>query len=898
MNNSVHNKLLISLLVVTQLCYALVSADDKSYVIKEVLSNGMTVLIRTTNTMQRVSVQLWYDVGSKHEETGEHGLAHWLEHMSFKGTEKLSEADIFMVTSKLAGIANATTSFDWTRYYMNLPTDSWHEVLPIMADCMQHCTLKEDMLNSELKVVIQELKMRKDNYGTCMYEKLLSTVFADHPYHHPIIGYKHDLYNLSRDKLFAFYKQHYVPNNAVLVVVGNVDPEKALLEIKKHFESIPADPTYKHKEFYLTNDLSNQTISIYKDIKQPRIWLAFSVPGLKKIQDDNIYDVLELLLTRGKQSRLRKKLVDDLNLVTALSSFNFGLFDHDLFCIEFQPKDSKDIDTIVEHIAQEISTLGTTISDDELLRADKISQKDFYNFLEDNYQQATAIGKYFLATGDENYVFKEDEQDMESLKNTLNDFVTNYFRPTLMHKVMMLPLPESEKKHWLSMQQSSDQEDAEILAARVRESEVEEGKYVHTVPTYEPSIKQAPRPQKTTLENGIEVFYYHNASIPTITLLLDLKAGAKYDSDTLPGLYNMLCNYMLEGTEHYTGEQLAQELESRAISLSISPGFIKMTMLKEDLPKALELLEEIVSKATFPEKSCEKIRSWALAHYYHFVDDPTAQAWQRGYEVLYKGHPRAKNTVGTEQSINAIQRQDVIDFYKKYITPYKAIIALVGDIEAYNVPEQLQKTIGTWQGPLVPDIDYPTLQSINKETIAHSMNRDQVILALAGLSIKRTDDDFDKLLIFDYIFGQGLNSRLFKLREQSGAFYSISGSLVKDAGKQPGIVYVGTMVSKDRVDEAITMITNTIDTVIDTITQEEVDDAKRMILNNAYNAYTTNNAMANTFLFLDSYKLPDNYYEKRSEMLAKITLDDVKIAARKVLSSDAMITIKVGRIES
>lgn len=155
------------------------TTQTPSIVVKKVLSNGMTILVRSSHVIPKVSLQIWYNVGSKDELLGEKGIAHLIEHMIFKGTDILSESDINTVVHKLSGSCNAFTSFDYTGYLFNFPTHHWKEALPIMADCMINCSFKDEMLNSEMKAVIQELKMNRDRYQREIMVGLLSDVFLN-----------------------------------------------------------------------------------------------------------------------------------------------------------------------------------------------------------------------------------------------------------------------------------------------------------------------------------------------------------------------------------------------------------------------------------------------------------------------------------------------------------------------------------------------------------------------------------------------------------------------------------------------------------------------------------------------------------------------------------------------
>src|SRR5579863_3074927 len=249
------------------------------HVIKKVLDNGLTVLVHESHEIPKVSFQIWYNVGSKDELLGEKGIAHLIEHMIFKGTDTLSESDINTLVHKLSGSCNAFTAFDYTGYLFNFPTHHWREALPVVADCMVNCLFKDDMLNSEMKAVIQELKLYKDQYERSLMEEMISMIFADHPYHYPIIGYKQDLWSVSGKDLHAFYSKHYKPNNATFVVVGDVQEEEVFALAEQYFGTIPKDNAYHKKQHFFHKDISSKSITMYRDVVQPTMACMFVVPG-------------------------------------------------------------------------------------------------------------------------------------------------------------------------------------------------------------------------------------------------------------------------------------------------------------------------------------------------------------------------------------------------------------------------------------------------------------------------------------------------------------------------------------------------------------------------------------------------------------------------------------------
>ena len=873
---------------------------DKNPVTKKVLSNGMTVLVRQVHTIPKVSIQLWYKVGSVDEKDNERGIAHLIEHMIFKGTKKLSESDINVVTHMLSGSCNAFTSYDFTGYLFNFPTHHWQEALNIMSDCMRNCSFKEEMLSSEMKAVIQELKMYRDHYMRSLIDEMIGTIFADHPYHYPIIGYKQDLWSVSSDGLRAFYKKHYLPNNATLIVVGDVDSDEVFALAEKKFGSIEADPNYKKEKFYFNQDIVSKSVVFYRAVEQPKVIYTFVVPGVRE-KKDHILELVARILGKGKSSRLYKKLVNELQLATSLDASTEELFDHGLFFVACEPKRAEDIAAIEHHIREEIERIAKDgIDDAELTRAIKQTQMSLYSLLEDTEHQAFEIGKYFLATGDENYIFNYLNQSHEQLKQQIQEVLAQYFRPSVMHIGKVLPLPETEQQSWADLQARSDEEDKRILSARIRTSPVEPPVYAKTVQVKEPQRFDFPKARTFTMGNGLKVLHYHNATAPKIDLILELKAKYYYDPEDKQGLAQFVSRMLLEGTEQYTAQELTDAIESRGMSIAAYPGGISISMLSEDLPFGLEILNEILTKALFDEKEIEKVRAQLLAKIKRFWDEPRYFAGQLIKEQIYKGHPYSKNSIGTANTITAMKRDDLLEFYKQYISPHGARLAIVGDWKEHDLQKLFEKQLGAWQGPEVEDITFPQLKDVDPQQIDYPINRDQVVLRFARLSIDRKHPDYDKLLLFDQIFSGGalgsMSSQLFQLRERSGLFYTIGGSLIAGASEQPGMFAVQTIVSLDRLQEAEKAIKGAIDKAPDAITPQEFAEAKHAVINSLVDNFESNHDMAQVFLFIDRFNFPGNFFDNRAADLNKIDSDTVKKVAKKLLQSTALMTLRVGRV--
>ena len=801
---------------------------------------------------------------------------------------------------KLSGCSNAFTSYDYTGYMFNMPTQHWQEALPIIAECMTNCTFKDDLLNSEMKAVIQELKMGKDEHFRHLAFEMLTLLFPDHPYHYPLIGHKQDLWNVRGKDLLRFYKKHYVPNNATLVVVGDVKAETVFALAEEYLGFIPADPEYQKERYYFNKDIVSKSIILHRDVQQPISVFAFIIPGLV---DKNLHisDAAELVLGKGKGSRLYRKLVDELNLATYVRADSIRLFDHGVFYIMVEPKDVNSIEKIKSEIVKEIKDIAKHgITDKEIERAIKQSKMSYYSSLESIQSQAYDIGKFYLGTGDESYPFTYLNHFSDKLSDEVRLFFAQYMRPAVMNLGLVLPIEESEKEEWRKLQELSDKQDKEILAERTRKTPLELPVYTNTLEVRESAEFDFPKAKTFELSNGVKVFYYDNKNTPKIDLILELRAKYFYDPDSMQGLYNFVASVLTEGTKNYTASQLADEIETRGMTLRVAPGTICMSMLSEDLEKGLELLEEVLSRPAFDKKEVEKVRKQIFADIKSFWDDPGSISGQLTKEAIYKGHPYSKNAIGTKESISKIKKKDLKAFHQKYISPSGAKLAIVGDLSGYNLKKILEERLGKWSGPEVTKIEFPKISGVKNKQINYYINRDQVVLTLAHLSIDRKHKDFDKYVLFDQIFGGGvlgsMHSMLFALREKTGLFYSIGGSTVANAGKQPGMLLIRTMVSLDKLKDAQDIIKSAIDSSVNALTDQELDLAKRAIANYLKSHFESNKKIANAFLFLEKYGLPADYFDTRAQKLAKISLVDVKEALKRVMRSDSLVTLRVGRV--
>ena len=319
-------------------------------------------------------------------------------------------------------------------------------------------------------------------------------------------------------------------------------------------------------------------------------------------------------------------------------------------------------------------------------------------------------------------------------------------------------------------------------------------------------------------------------------------------------------------------------------------------MFKDDVKHGLMFVREMIEYALFDSKDFDRIKSIVKAKLKNFWDTPKLFASQVALQHIYKNHPYSNLSFGSNESLGHIDRQTCFDYYKFILTPHQSILSIVGNFDNDAIELEVKKIFGSWQGKEIQSLQYPVIPEVTCESILITKNRDQVVLAFAGLSVSRLDPMYDHLLLYDQILSGGMSSRLFELREQSGLFYTIGGSLVHGAGREPGMVFFKTIVSNDRLEEAKCAILNCFDKEIDTVTDQEFEQAQEVIVNSFPVLYESNENIAATFVFLQKYGLPLDYFEKRIDKIRNIKKEAMVDSVKKILNKDMLKTIKIGRV--
>jgi zinc protease len=388
-------------LVLVSVLVAPVSAQAPDPVVAATLDNGLRVLLLEDHRSPIVSFQMWYRVGSRNELPGATGIAHFLEHLMFKGTPTYGPRQFAQLVEQNGGQDNAFTSQDVTSYYVNIAADKLDLVMDLEADRMQNLLLDPREINSEREVVIEERRTRtEDDPGGFLGEEVSSVAFRNHPYGKPIIGWMEDLKRITPEEIRAFYKTYYVPNNALLVVVGDFKATEAVAKIKARFGKIPkgaAPPPVLAVEPPQNGD---RRVLVKKEAQLPIVYLGYHVPN-QQSPDAPALELLSTILSSGRASRLYRRLVHERQLaLEAGGDYSYFAFDPMLFWFWGTPMPGQTPETMEKALLEEMERLKTEpVTDEELTRARNQTEASFV-FQEDSvHRRAALLARFELIGG-------------------------------------------------------------------------------------------------------------------------------------------------------------------------------------------------------------------------------------------------------------------------------------------------------------------------------------------------------------------------------------------------------------------------------------------------------------------------------------------------------------------
>jgi zinc protease len=361
-----------------------------------VLENGLKVLLLENHKSPLVTFQVWYRVGSRNEITGKSGLSHFLEHMLFKGTNKIAPEEYSRIIAKNGGRSNAFTSSDMTVYFATMSRDKIGVEIEMEADRMTNALLNGTFFDAEKKVIMEERRLRtEDNPSAALGEVTGAASYMAHPYRRPVIGWMSDIENLTREDLRRYYRRYYSPNNAFLVVVGDFSTPDILAKIRTHFGPIPRSSNPPKVTTVEPTQRGERRVVLKKEAELPYLLAYYHVPNIKH-PDSYALDLLSVILSAGRSSRLYQDLVYRKRIARSVSADYDGLaIDPTIFSFSAQIMPDKDPAEVEKAIYANVEKLRSEpVTDKELEKAKNQVEAAFVLGQDSVFGQAMRIGRY------------------------------------------------------------------------------------------------------------------------------------------------------------------------------------------------------------------------------------------------------------------------------------------------------------------------------------------------------------------------------------------------------------------------------------------------------------------------------------------------------------------------
>lgn len=879
------------------------SAADVS---ETVLPNGLKVLIKEVHAAPVVVVDVWYKVGSRNERPGMTGASHLLEHMTYKGTKEFAKDDMRNLTKRNGAIDNGATFYDYTHYYTTIASDRLPLILRMEASRMSSALINQGDLDSERTVVRSELEGNENNPGTLLYQAMMASAFRTHSYRWPVIGWRADIERTTAEELRTYYRTYYRPNNATLVIVGDVKTDDALAQVKKTFGRLKAGPQPPQEVVPEPEQQGENYLVVRRQGRLPMEFISWHIPGVRPpeiinpaigLTDDiPALKLLAQILGNGRLSRLNQQVVETQLGVSAWASASTNR-DSGIFLTGGVAAPGGSLAPIEKAIFTEIERIKTTPpTAEEMARARRQVEAEMIYARDSITDQAEQLGEAETVAGDWRY----PDSLLAKIGKVTPQEVSRVAGVYLTEKNRTIGIFQPVEKGAAATAVPALPAPAQYHADRVLAAD-------GGAAGAGGALARADRRERFTLPNGMVLIVQENHANTTVAASATIKAGKAYDPAGKNGTADMVANLLDRGTTGRNSNQIAGELEGAAAEISSGTGWETVGLHGKALSGDTELLirniADLLRNANFPQEEIEKMREQMLSGLAMERDEPAENARRAFYRTaLPVGHPyRLASFDEEENGVKAITRDDLLAFHRTYYTPRTLVISVVGDINIDEVRQLVEKYFGDWNGDAPkPLVFTPSVAEKGARVVTSIPEKSEasIYVGHAG-ALRRTDPDYYAAQVMNLILGGGgaLNSRLGDvIRDQNGLAYSVSSDFHASTGAGPWFVVLG--VNPKNVDKATVLLQQEIARMRDNgVTKQEVDDAVAFLSGAYAITLETNAALASTLADAEYFNLGLDYPEKITTLYRAVTREQVNAAAQKYLHPDQLIISIAGSYE-
>jgi zinc protease len=877
-----------------------------------------------------VAVDLWYHAGAANDPEGRSGFAHMFEHMMFEGSANIPTGQWDPLLESIGANHNAYTSNDKTVYWEVAPANQLPRVLWMESDRMASLGVTQEVFETQRDVVVEEFNQRVANrpYGAASRRLFTQPMQGYVPYERSVIGSIEDLNAAELPELRAFHDTYYKPNNATLVIVGDIDLELTKTLVQAYFSEIPAGPevapiTQRYPlpaEFpVLRQDsasgcqIGTEETLIDPQVEVPR-WAATVVAPPRGTPDFYALSLLAEILAGGNSSRFEQNIIRQGKAASAYVGFSDYLGGSILYAVA-QPNSGDALESMPELVRAEFDkVINDGVTEAELERVKKQTLVGaITSFRASALNTAEWLQDYTLTFGDPSAIADE----LAEYEAVTADDIQRVAQTYLCDKPMNIQLTLREGEEILSDYPGQLVEEVEVEPTPQPASEVvdtqlsedalaglPEGVISRTeVPAALPVAESHFPPfEQFTLDNGLNIIFVPQPELPKLQLQLVAGGSNAAAPANKQGVADFMSELLTKGTETRSAAEIAETIEAAGGSVSSSAALEWVTLsvnaLASDATLAFDLLNDMARNSTFPQQEFEVIKTQTLTFLEQDAVNPTSMANRQFGRLAYGNHPYGFIT-GPE-TVGNLTRDDVVEFHQTYFKPNNALLVIVGDISAAEAQAEAEQVFGDWESGDVPDfLDYPEAE-LGDTSLIYLVDRptsEQATVQVGNRAINARAPERYALSVINTVLGGGSSSRLYtNLREDKGYTYGVYSRFGRPNDTSTFRV-VGD-VSQDHAADAVQEILKELERIrTEPISEPELADAQAQLIGNFALAIEQPADFADQLATRYLTGLPIEELNDYLQEIEAVTAAEAQAAAAKYIDSEQPIIVVVGDAE-